>query len=130
MRGTALSHTAIAFVGPNERIRPLRDVIIVKPIDPHFSDVLSVHWRGKPVKGTVIAAGPGTYPWKHTRGKREGKDFHEIRQSAQFMPTEVKAGDVVELGGLEREGYAFQTVIVDGVECVIATEKDVCGVHV
>jgi co-chaperonin GroES (HSP10) len=121
------THRTIAFVAADETLRPLRDVIIVKPEPPKFSETIAVDWRGKPVRGEVLAVGPGTWPYRHKRGEKDGKRFHTIAESRQFRPTEVRVGDIVELGGLEKDGYDFQTVNWGGVECVIATEKDVCG---
>jgi co-chaperonin GroES (HSP10) len=130
MKSTTLpTHACITFIAPDERLRPLRDVIVVKPIPPVFSETIEADWRGKPVRGTVVAAGPGTWPYKHSRGDKDGKRFHTVRESSQFRPTEVKAGDLVQLGGLEKDGYDFQSVIIDGVECVLATEKDICGIE-
>jgi co-chaperonin GroES (HSP10) len=122
------THRTIAFVRHDETLRPLRDVIIVKPEPPKFSETIAVDWGGKPVRGEVLAVGPGTWPYRHKRGERDGKRFHTIAESRQFRPTEVRVGDKVELGGLERDGYDFATCLWGGVECVIATEKDVAAI--
>ena len=122
------------FIAPNERIRPLRDVIVVKPLPVQWSDSVAVEWRGKVLRGLVTAVGPGTYPNIHSRGKRLGKDFHEVRSSKAFLPTDVKVGDIVELGGvywgedgkIGYDGYEFQTIVIDGIEHLLCTEKDVC----
>jgi hypothetical protein len=49
--------------------------------------------------------------------------------SNTFIPTEVKVGDVVELGGAEQEGYAFDAFMWgDQLHIYGASERDVCGI--
>ena len=132
-RGVKLERLTTDFVA-SQTIKPLRDVLYVKPLKIHFSDTLEVDWRGKAVRGRVVAVGRGRYPNIHRRGTRpdkdgKPKDWRTVHESKHFRPTEVKVGDVVELGGLENQGYAFATVMIDGVECVECTEQDVCAVH-
>jgi hypothetical protein len=123
------THACVAFVSADESIRPLRDVIIVEPKPPEFSKTIFVGWNGKAVQGVVRAVGPGKYPNLHDRGERDGKRYHEIRSSKNFIRTELKVGDVVHLGGLERDGYDFQSVNWGGIECLMATEADVAVVE-
>ena len=129
MSSPSLSHTSIAFIAPHERIRPLRDVIIIKPIAPKFSGVIETVWQGKPIKGEVIASGPGRYPNKHKRGEKDGKKFHTIESSKHFRQMDVKVGDIVHLEGMDRGGVPHQTVNVHGVECVMCSEQDITGVE-
>ena len=49
-------------------------------------------------------------------------------ETGQVIPTEVKPGDVVELGGLEIDGYKFKTVDIDNLQHVLCQEADVCFV--
>jgi co-chaperonin GroES (HSP10) len=111
----------------NGTLRPLRDKIIVKPLDWEPSKIISVVRKGRPLRGTVIAAGPGTYV------KRYKKDANGQRKSFTLAPhfqrTEVKPGDVVELGGLNQFdglGYQFTEVTLNGELALICSEKDVC----
>ena len=53
--------------------------------------------------------------------------------SHTFIPTEVKVGDVVELGGIELgtgalRGYAFQSFLWGTKEHLICSERDVTGI--
>ncbi len=127
--GVRISDKTINFVAKAERIRPLRDQIIVKPLPLRFSPTIKAEWRGEAIRGEVIAAGPGCFPNLHSRGTKDGKPYHTIRQSKHFRPTEVKIGDVVELGGMEIGGYLFPKVWVDGEWCVICREQDVAVLH-
>lgn len=101
-------------------LRPLRDRIVVKPKARAIKGAIAVVERhGETVRGTVVAAGPGTYPWKYNA------DRSKRWQSKVFVPTQVKPGDTVELGGWELNGYAFPEVYVNGVRCFICQEADV-----
>ena len=128
-RGVRFSDKTINFVAKTERIRPLRDQIIVKPLPLRLSDTIKAEWKGEVVYGEVIATGPGCFPNIHNRGNKDGKPYRTVRQSLQFRPTEVKIGDKVHLGGIDIGGYLFPRVWTDGDWCVIATEKDVCAVE-
>jgi co-chaperonin GroES (HSP10) len=123
--GKRLSDKSANFILPSERFRPLRDQIIVKVEPLKLSQTIIADWQGEAVRGRVVAVGPGCYPNRHFRGKRDNKDFHTIKPSAVFRKTEVKVGDMVQLGGMEIGGYLFPHVQIDGEDHVIATEKDV-----
>ncbi len=114
-----------AIVPPGCRLRPLREQVLVKIADFQWSDVIIETYRGRPVQGTVVACGPGRYRWRHKRGKRDGKDFHTISESAYFTPTQVKVGDEVFLGGLEHGGLAYQQVLMDGELHVLVSDQDI-----
>ena len=120
---------SVNFIAEHETIRPLRDQIIVKPLPIEFSSTLEVVWSGETVRGLVIAVGPGCYPNRHSRFQKDGKEQRTVRSSKQFRPTEVKVGDVVELGGKEIGGYLWTHVFVNGEDCIICREQDVCGIH-
>ncbi len=132
--GVRLADCSLNFIAPGLDIHPLRDQLIVKPLPLELSDAIDAEWQGQVVRGVVIAAGPGCYPNIHKRGFRPGKHgrpepYHEIRQSRIFRPTEVRVGDVVELGGLELGGYLFPKVWADGAWCVLCREQDVAILH-
>jgi co-chaperonin GroES (HSP10) len=104
-------------------LRPLRDWLVVKPEPPKITSTLEVIERtGETVRGVVVSAGPGTYPWKYNadRSKRWA--------SKVFVPTQVKPGDTVELGGWEINGYSFPTVMMNGEACFLCQEQDICGI--
>lgn len=113
----------------NGTLRPLRDKIVVKPLDWEPSKIISVVRKGRPLRGTIVAVGPGTYLKKYR------KDANGQRKSFTLSPffqrTEVKPGDVVELGGLNQFdglGYQFAEVVLNGELHLICSEKDVCVV--
>jgi co-chaperonin GroES (HSP10) len=108
-------------------IRPLRDHIVVKPLDWEPSKILAelgakIVYQGKTLRGEVLAVGPGCYP------KRYNKDRSKSWDSTQFRPTEVKVGDVVELGGLEIRGYQFDELMWGNQRIVMCREADVTGI--
>jgi co-chaperonin GroES (HSP10) len=116
-------------IAPGERLRPLRDQIVVKVLPLKLSETIEAEWKGKPVRGTVIACGPGRFPNIYKTGKRDGRDYRTVRESTQFRKTEVKVGDIVELGGQEIGGYLFTRIDINGEECVLCSEQDVAIVH-
>lgn len=105
------------------KIKPLGDRIVVKPLQVELSTTIEAHWRGKTLRGEVIAVGPGEFPNVYNR------DRSKVRKSNYFRRTEVKVGDIVELGGADIGGYAFPRIMLNGEEHLIASEKDVAGIH-
>lgn len=107
-------------------VRPLRDQIIVEPISWPFSDTIEVVYTGRPLRGKVRAVGPGIYPKLYDAPKgRRTKSW----DSRSFRPCDVKVGDTVQLGGLELNGYLFQTFRWGNKEMVICREQDITGIE-
>lgn len=117
------------YLPPGQSLRPLRDQIVVRVVNFEWSDILVGTYHGKPVQGEVVAAGPGKFPYIHARGERDGKRFHEIRESTYFRATEVKPGDFVFLDGLQDGGRPFEMVMIAGEQHVVCSEQDVAVVH-
>jgi co-chaperonin GroES (HSP10) len=103
--------------------KPLGDRMLVKPLKVELSTTIEAHWRGRTLRGQVVAVGPGEYPNIYNA------DRSKVRKSRVFRPTEVKVGDIVELGGIDIGGYAFPRIMYRGEEHVLASEKDVAGIH-
>lgn len=120
--GVRIGNETLTTIRADERIRPLRDVLIVEPIDFQPSKIIRLVHSVKPLRGIVRVAGPGRYPIKYNgpKGKRT-----KSWESKHFRPTQVRVGDVIELGGLELGGYLFQTILWGGKEHVICREEDV-----
>lgn len=106
-------------------IRPLRDQIFVEPIDWEPSKTIKVVYGGKPLRGIVRAVGPGAYQKKY-----DGPKGHRTKSwdGKHFIPTEVKIGDTVELGGMELRGYLHMTVLWGTKTMIVCREADVAGV--
>lgn len=120
---TTVVHSVAAF-------RPLGDRILLKPLDWQPSKLIHVERRGRPLRGVVMAIGPGINPIKYRKGPKGPKQFMDY--SRHFRPTEIKVGDVVELGGLNQfdgQGYQFPEVVVGNETMLVITERDVAGVH-
>jgi hypothetical protein len=126
--GKRIVDTHPTTVSGVDNIRMLRDQILVRPTDAYESEHIIGIWNGAPTRGVIVKVGPGCYPNIHTRGKRDGKDYRTIKQSKHFRPTEVKPGQMVELGGREIGGYLFTQLLVDNVLHIICREQDVCFV--
>lgn len=126
MSGARIKNTLNAFVGADERVRPLRDQIVVEPMYVGLSDIIDVQWHGETIRGKVLAVGPGTYPKKYDgpKGKRT-----KSWDSKAFRPTEVKVGDVVNLAGLELKGYLHNTFMWGNRSCVLCREEDVAVIE-
>ena len=110
-------------------VRMLGDRILLKPLDWEPSKILTVVRKGRPLRGVVMAVGPGHHPMKykpHPDGKRRIVEYRK-----RFQATEVKVGDTVELGGLnifDGQGYEFPQIVVGNETMLVITERDVAGV--
>lgn len=120
--GVSLGRKRVDRIPATENIRPLRDQIVIKPLAWEPSKILEVVYRGRTLRGEILAVGPGHYPKKYNHDRSKSWD------SKQFVPTQVKVGDVVELGGLELRGYAFDELLWGNQPVVMCREADVTGV--
>jgi co-chaperonin GroES (HSP10) len=121
--GVRLERKTYDFIETEERIRPLRDYIVVKPLEWNPSRTIQIAGNTRrTLRGTVVAVGPGCYPKVYNR------DRSKCWLSKAFRRTQVRAGDVVELGGLEIDGYSFPTISIGNETHIICREEDVCGV--
>jgi hypothetical protein len=125
-RSAELSWSSTTYVPRETTIRCRRDYLIVEPLPVDHRVSFEVIERTKPLRGIVKAVGPGCYPkrYDHPDKHRRTKTW----DSKTFLPTQVKVGDVVELGGYEHGGYAFQTFLWGDVPHLICRELDVSGV--
>ncbi len=134
-RSAELPHKTVTTIPAQAKLRPLRDVIIVEPLDGNLSAIIHVINECKPVRGVVKAVGPGHYPFvyldaqgdklpDHRRDKRK-----KLGHSAHFVATSVKVGDVVNLGGLENNGYSFDSFYWGPTLHLMCREADVAGVE-
>ena len=121
--GVRIERKAHDFVEASERIRPLRDYCVVRPLEWNPSRTIQIAGNTRrTLRGTVTAIGPGCYP------KRYNKDRSKSWDSKAFRRTQVRVGDVVELGGLEIDGYDFPQVSIGNELHIICREEDLCGV--
>lgn len=120
----------------NGTLRMMGDRILVKPLPWEGEAVhgegsrIAVVRNGNTLRGVIKAVGAGHNPIKYktnAQGKKAQMDY-----SKRFRPTEVKVGDVVELGGLNQfdgRGYSFTEVLYNGEKHLICSERDVCIVR-
>ncbi len=91
-------------------IRPLHDRVIVKRLEEERTSaggiVIPETAAEKPMKGQVIAAGPG-----------------KLSDEGRLRPLDVKAGDKVLFGK-----YSGTEVKVDGQDLVVMREDDIMGI--
>jgi len=118
-RGVRIGNETLTFVKKDERLRPLRDHIVVEPLPANPTIIIDT-WR--PIRGVVRAVGPGCFPkvYDGRKGQRT-----KSWDSKAFLPTEVKVGDTVELGGKEIKGYLHPTIRWGAKEMVVCREADV-----
>lgn len=109
-------------------LRPLRDQIVVKPLPWTPSTLITIAGdKRSPLRGTVVAVGPGQRVkryWRNSQGHRV-----KVGETGQVIPTEVKPGDVVELGGLELDGYQFTQILIGHDLHIVCQEQDVAFIH-
>jgi co-chaperonin GroES (HSP10) len=121
--GIRLGRQTTDLIPQGTKIRPLRDYILLKPLEWKPSKIIQIAGdTRKPLRGVVVAVGPGHYP------KRYNKDRSKTWDSKAFQPTDCKVGDTVEIGGLEHDGYDFPQVMVGAEMHVLCREADVCCV--
>ena len=125
-RGQRFGGETCTVIGDHETLRPLRDTLIVEPLDVIYSRYLIVRNTHKPLRGRVLAVGPGHYPKRYDHAEKHKRT--KTWDSKRFLPTEVKVGDIVELGGSEIEGYAFEAHLWGEKRILVCTERDVAGV--
>lgn len=120
--GTRVSNRTLTIVPKDAKIIPLRDRIIVEPLDWIPSRLIQVVYTGETLRGRVKAIGRGRYPLRYDgpKGKRT-----KSWESKAFVKTEVKVGDIVELGGLEINGYLHTSFLWGSKEHIICQESDV-----
>lgn len=121
-RGVRLGNETHDSIPAAARIRPLRDVIIVEPLNWEPSKIIQVVYGGKPLRGIVRAVGPGCYPKRYDGPKGRRKKMWDAKC---FRPCDVKVNDEVELGGLELRGYLHMTVRWGSTEMIVCREEDV-----
>ena len=128
-----LSYVSNTHIDAELKIRPLRDQIVVEPLPVEHSRLIDVIEHTKPLRGIVKAVGPGCYPWRYDHPDKHKRT--RMWRSQVFVPTELKVGDIVELGGYQEDdrgnlhmGFAFQQFIWGSKMHIICREVDVCGI--
>jgi len=125
-RSARLGYEGSTFVEANEQIRCRRDYMIVEPMGAHLSDVLEVVEHKRNLRGIVKAVGPGHYPKRYDHPDKHRRT--KMWDSKVFQPTEVRVGDVIELGMVNNQGYSFQSFLWGDKVHIIVREADVSGV--
>lgn len=95
-------------------IRPLRDRIVVEPLDQPLSTIIQVvqHGReGKHHRGRVVAVGPQV---KFDDGKYRPRGPHDS-----------KVGDVIQFTDI----FKFPVIVEHGQKRLILQEADICGIE-
>lgn len=121
--GVELDRKRVEYIPEDACIKPLGDRIFVRPLPGLTSKIIDVVHSGKTLRGSVVAVGPGYRLKKLYRNSRG--EVYKSGETGRVRPTEVKVGDVVELGGKEIGGYTFPKINIGNVEHVICQEQDV-----
>lgn len=126
VRSSRIDHDSNTSIPAEFNIRPLRDQVIVEPLNRVHSHLIVTREDTKPLRGIVKAVGPGHYPKVYDHPEKHKRT--KMWDSDVFQPTNVKAGDVIELGGADLGGYSFQTMHWGGTMHLICREQDISGV--
>lgn len=121
-RGVSLSEENLTFIPGEWVLNPLRDQMIVEPLDVIQSRILVLPPAEKTLRARVLAIGPGYYPNCYDHDERHKRT--RIWAGTIFQPCEVKMGEVVRLEGFNNEGFFWGDKY-----CVHAREADVVGVE-
>lgn len=135
-RGVRMDGNTDNYIPASVAIKPLSDRILVQSLDVTFSRTIQVIYRTQPVRGIVLACGPGAYPIRYQYGHKGGKRVKVASiHTGKRRPIEVKPGDIVELGGThsmadgtERRGYSWESFYWGDRFVIWATERDVCTI--
>jgi co-chaperonin GroES (HSP10) len=117
-RGAELSHKTTAYIPADAKIRPLRDQMILEPIDSAFSSRIIVIDESKPIRGIVRAIGPGVYPIQYDHAEKHRRT--KMWWGKHLRPCDVKVGDVVNIEPFERQCFYWGSTV-----CLICREEDV-----
>ena len=121
-RGVSLTEENLAFIPADWVLKPLRDQMVVEPLDVVLSRILILPPAEKTLRARVLAIGPGHYPTQY-----DHSDKHLRTKSwagLGFVPTQSRIGDIVRLEGFNSEGFFWGDKY-----CVHAREADVCGIE-
>lgn len=126
--GVRLGNETDLVISAHETIRCVSDKILLEVLAWEPSKLLEVVYRGKPLRGRVLAVGPGRHLTQYDgpKGKRSKMWWSNV-----FLPVDIKVGDIVELGGLEQRGYLFSTYVSfrwGDKHCLVVREADVAVV--
>ena len=111
-----------AKVDANERLRPLRDQIVVKLVDvDRHNGLIVVHNGRKCIRGVLVAAGPGRRPIRRYRNERG--EVNAIGELPGLVPMELQVGDEIELSPAR-----YTEITIGGEPHLLAKEGDVLGV--
>lgn len=114
----------------NGHMRMMGNRILLKPLEWDASKIIYAIRHGRPVRGIVMAVGPGSNPMKYKDGPKGKRSLMEY--SKRFQRTELEIGDIAELGGLnifDGKGYQFTDVLYNNEMCLICSENDVAIVR-
>ena len=92
-------------------LRPLRDRIVVRPIERVKSEVIDVIMEELPNIGEVLAVGPG-----------------EIDKKGRLIPNPIEIGQRIRFGGME-DYLSYPRFEENGEELIVMSWKDVCFVE-
>jgi chaperonin GroES len=92
-------------------LRPLRDRIVVRPIERVKSQVIDVIMEELPNIGEVLAVGPG-----------------EIDKKGRLIPNPIEIGQRIRFGGME-DYLSYPRFEDNGEEYLVMSWKDVCFVE-
>lgn len=127
-RGGRITEENITFIPADVKLRPLRDQLIIEPMDVLHSRLLIIPpHQSVLVRGKVIAAGPGLYPNRYDHAEKHRRT--KVMAGDVFRPTEVKIGDVVHLDGRNTGKGAFEAFYWGEKYCIHAREEDVAGLE-
>lgn len=128
--GGELASNSVTYIAPDEQIRCLHDHMIVEPLGIEHSKILTVIEDIKPVRGVVKVVGRGHYPMQYDHPDKHRRT--KMWRSSTFQPTQVKVGDIVELGAVKIDGriagYSFQQIQWGSKMHIICREADVSGI--
>lgn len=109
-----------------ERVRPLRDQIVVLP-DQHVHPTLVLAAERGPTSGVVVAVGPGARVKR--RERNADGDVIRLRETGRVIPMSVKVGDRIHFGKPPNGWYTWPEIVVGATVHYVMQEADVCFIE-
>ena len=125
-RSARVTQNSSTDIAEDAVLKPLRDNIILEPVNVALSKIIIVKEETKPLRGIVKAVGPGCYPKKYDNDDKSKRT--KMWDSEVFQPTVVQVGDVIELGGYDFRGYTFPSFYWGSKLHLVIREEDISGV--
>lgn len=122
---------AVEWLPAGTKLRMLRDQVLVRVLPWNPSRTLKVVSNMRPLRGVVVAVGPGRNQRRYYRewnAKERKYEVTKMGDTGRVEPCGVHEGETVEVGGLELRGYSFVEIMIGAERHIICQDADIAVV--